>query len=101
MKDKEWERKWILKDRLPLRLFCLHWSSRGGEDPSCPACRLQQWRDSPQVSKRLGRGLGRDVVAPRPQEACQHCFGPVSSPDASVALALFKAETHTIFLQSH
>lgn len=47
-------------------------------------------------------GKGRQyVVAPRPQEAHKHCFSPVSSPDASVGLALFKAETHTILLQSH
>lgn len=47
-------------------------------------------------------GKGRQyVVAPRPQEAHKHCFSPVSSPDASVGLALFKAETHTILLQNH
>lgn len=54
-------------------LYTLEQPRRGGPG-------LQPWRESPQVSKRLGRGWGRDVVAPRPQEACKHCFSPVSSP---------------------
>lgn len=51
--------------------------------------------------QEVGKGRGWCVVAPGPHEACKHCFSSVSSPDASAGLALFKAETHTIFPQSH